>query len=134
METSAGAPLPEQFPSAPGEVFPAYHVFADIAEFPGRQVYPIHSTHPLEADGLALADAGGRRRLLVANLTRETQVLKIKTGTCSARVRYLDETTADEAMHRPDDFRRRAGEPQESVGGKIELKLLPCAVARVDIG
>lgn len=134
METDAGSPLPAAFPSEPGMVFPLYHVFADIAEFGARQVYPTHSTHPLDAEGLTLFDAQGRRRVLAANFTGEPQDLKIKTGTCAARVRYLDETNAEEAMRRPEEFRQRAGEPQESVSGKIELKLLPFAIARVDIG
>ena len=110
-----------------------YHIFADIAEFGGRQVYPTHSTDSLVADGLTLFDGSGRRRILVANFTGDTQDLKIKTGTCNARVRYLDETTAEQAMHRPEEFRRIAGATQESVSGKIELKLLPYAVARVDV-
>jgi hypothetical protein len=133
METEAGSPLPAMFPSEPGVVFPVYHVFADIAEFPGRQVYTVHSTHPLEADGLTLFDSAGRRRILAANLTRDVQDLKIKTGTCTAQVRYLDETTAEEAIRRPEEFRKREGEPTESVSGKIELKMLPYALARVDI-
>lgn len=133
METEAGSPLPAAFPSEPGVVFPMYHVFADIAEFGARQVYPTHSSHPLLAEGLTLFDAAGRRRVLVANLTRDPQELKIKTGTCTARVRYLDETNAEEAMRRPEEFRKRAGEVQPSVSGKIELKLLPFALARVDI-
>lgn len=134
METDAGSPWPEQFPSEPGAVFPLYHVFADIAEFGARQVHATHSTHPLLADGLALVDAAGRRRILAANLTSELQELKIKTGTCTARVRYLDETTGESTVRRPEEFRQLHGEPQESVSGKIELKMLPFAVARVDIG
>ena len=85
------------------------------------------------AEGLTLVNAAGRRRVLVANLTGEAQELKIKSGTCTARVRYLDETTAEEAVRRPEAFRQQAGTAQESVSGKIELKLLPFAVARVDI-
>ena len=134
METDAGSPLPAAFPSEPGVVFPMYHVFADIAEFGGRQVYPTHSTHPLLAEGLTLFDAQGRRRILAANLTGDPQELKIKTGTCTARVRYLDETTAEQAVRQPEEFRKSKGEEQASVSGKIELKLLPFAVARVDIG
>jgi hypothetical protein len=133
METEQGSPMPKFFPSHPGVVFPVYHVFADIAEFADRKVYATHSTHPLEADGLTMFDASGRKRILVANLTREPQELKIKTGTCTARVRYLDETTAEEAVRRPEEFRKQTGQPAESVSGKIELKMLPCAVARVDI-
>ena len=133
METDAGSPLPKEFPSEPGAVFPMYHVFADIAEFGAKQIYPTHATHPLVAEGLTLFDAGGRRRILVANLTGEPQDLKIKTGTCTARVRYLDETTAEQASRRPEEFRAHTGEQKESVSGKIELKLLPYAVARVDV-
>ncbi len=133
METDAGSPLAALFPSEPGVVFPMYHVFADLADFGAKQVYPTHSSHPLLAEGLTLFDAGGRRRILVANLTRDPQELKIKTGTCTARVRYLDETNAEDAVRRPEEYRRRAGETRQSVSGKIELKLLPFALARVDI-
>lgn len=133
METEAGSLLPSAFPSEPGMVFPLYHVFADIAEFGRCQVYPTHSTHPLLADGLTLRDAAGRRRVLVANFTRDEQALKIKSGSGTARVRYLDETTAAEAMNNPEVFRSLAGEVVEAVGGKVELKLLPYAIARVDL-
>ncbi len=133
METEAGAPLPDKFPAPPGAVFPMYHVLADLAEFPGRQVYPTHSTHPLLAEGLTLFDNTGRRRVLVANLTGDTQELKIKSGTCQAVVRYLDETNVEEAMRDPEAFRQQPGTSVQSVSGKVELKLLPFAVARVDI-
>jgi hypothetical protein len=133
METDAGSSLPKEFPSEPGAVFPMYHIFADIAEFEAKRVYPTHATHPLVAEGLTLFDASGRRRILAANLTGDPQDLKIKTGTCTARVRYLDETTAEQATRRPEEFRANTGGQQESVSGKIELKLLPYAVARVDV-
>ena len=68
----------------------------------------------------------------MANLTGETQELKIKTGTGRARVRVLDETNVETAMRSPETFRALTGVEQESVAGKIELKLLPCALARVD--
>jgi len=133
METEAGSSLPAAFPSEVGVVFPMYHVFADIAEFGGKQIYPTHSSHPLVAEGLTLFDANKRRRILVANLTGDVQDLKIKSGTCSARVRYLDETNIEQAVRRPEEFRQQPGTAQESVSGKIELKLLPYALARVDV-
>ena len=134
METEAGPPLPEKFPSAPGTVFPMFHVLADIAEFPGKQIYPTHSSHPLLVAGLTLFDTRGRRRILVANLTGEPQDVKIKTGTCQARVRQLDETSAEAAMRDPEAFRAQADAARASVAGKIELQLLPYAIARLDIG
>jgi hypothetical protein len=48
-------------------------------------------------------------------------------------VRYLDETTVEQAIRRPEEFRQETGDVKESVSGKIELKLLPYALARVDI-
>ena len=110
-----------------------YHVFADIAEWPIKQIYPTISDHPLQAEALTLFDNRGRRRILVANLLAKAQDIKIKTGTCKAQIRYLDETNAEEAMRNPESFRTHQGATQESVAGKIELKLLPYALARVDI-
>ena len=114
-----------------GAVFPMYHVFADLVGF-GR-LYPTHSSHPLVTEGLTLVDSKGRRRILIANFTAETQNVKIKTGTCQAQVRYLDETNVVSAMTRPDEFRRETGQRVESIASKIELKLLPFALARVDV-
>jgi hypothetical protein len=133
METEAGPPLPEKFPSLPGSVFPVYHLLADIAEFGGKQIYPTNSSHPLLLEGLTLFEGRGRRRILVANLAGETQEVKIKSGSCTAQVRYLDETNAEEAMRNPETFRQQPGVPTQSVAGKIELKLLPFALARIDI-
>jgi hypothetical protein len=133
METEAGSPLPSAFPSEPGVVFPVYHVLADIGEYPTTRLYPTNSSHPLIAEGLTLVNQAGQRRVLLANLTTEPQELKIKSGSGTARVRYLDETTAETAVRRPEEFRRMPGEVQEAVSGKVELKLLPCAVARVDL-
>lgn len=131
METEKGSPMPDQFQSLPGMVFPAYHVFADIAEF-GR-ICPTHSSHPLQVEGLTLLDDKNRRRILVANLLSEPQEVKIKSGTCQSRVRYLDETNAEQAMTDPETFRSKPGELIDSVSGKIELKLLPFALACVDV-
>ena len=90
----SASPLPALFPSEPGVVFPMYPVLADLADFGAKQVYPTHSSHPLLAEGLTLFDATGRRRVLVANLTRDPQDLKIKSGTCNARVRRRRSTVS----------------------------------------
>ena len=131
METEAGSPLPEKFRSIAGGVFPVYHVLADVSDF--DRLCPTHSTHPLQVEAVALLDAQNRRRILVANFLNEPQEVRIKTGTCRAQVRCLDETNAEEAMRNPEAFRAQPGVATESVSGKIELKLLPCALARVDI-
>ena len=131
MEGENGCALPELFPSIPGSVFPVYHLLADLADC--NRLYPTHSSHPLQLEAITLLDSKNRRRILVANLLGETQEIKIKTGTCQARVRYLDETTAMEAMQSPETFRSREGDLLESAAGKLSLNLLPCALARVDI-
>jgi hypothetical protein len=133
MEQEAGSSLPDRFPSLPGSVFPLYHVFADIAEFPTKQLYPTHSSHPLITEGLTLVDAAGRRRVLVANLTGQNQEIKIKSGSCQAVIRYLEESNAEQAMTAPEEFRQENGQPAEAAGGKLTLNMKPFALARVDI-
>jgi hypothetical protein len=77
-------------------------VFADLADF--NRVCVTHSTHPLQVEGLTLLDAQNRKRILVANLLPEVQEIKIKTGTCQARIRRLNANNAEEAMTRRNHF------------------------------
>jgi D-apionolactonase len=133
MEAETGPRMPEHFPSAHGMVFPLYHVFADIAEFGARQIYSSHCTHPLQSEAITLVNGQGKRRILVANLTGDAQDLKIKSGTATAQVRFLDETNFEQATRDPEAYRQGLGVRVEAVTAKIELKLLPFAVARVDL-
>ena len=114
-------------------VVPAYHVISDIIEFGATKVFVTHSTHPLLTDGLTLVNAHGARRVLLANYTDDSLEVKIKTGQVKARVRCLDETNCRLAMDNSVEFGHEASKPVESVSGKIELKLLPYAIARVDL-
>lgn len=131
MEVAGGSPLPGKFPSKAGAVFPMYLALAEMAGF--NRVLPTQSTHPLQVEALTLLDAQDRKRLLVANLLPEDQEIKIKTGTCEARVKHLNATNAEAAMLSPEKFRAEAGEAAMAVAGKIELHLAPYAVARVDL-
>lgn len=131
MELESGSPLPSQFFSIPGSVFPLYHVFAAIADF--NRVCPTHSTHPLQTEALTLLDAQNRKRILVANLLPEEQEIKIKSGTSNARVKYLDAKTAEAAMRERDKFINTPGDTLSSVSGKLELKLGAYSVAIVDL-
>jgi D-apionolactonase len=130
METEAGPAQPELFRSIPGGVFPMYHLFADLAGF--EKLYPTHSTHPLQVEGLTLVDGQNRRRVLAANLTGETQEIKIKSGSVRASIRYLDETNVEQAMTCPEEFRRSPGAVIEAAAGKLEIALRPFALARID--
>ncbi|HWN94220.1 MAG TPA: hypothetical protein VNT99_04245, partial [Methylomirabilota bacterium] len=131
METENGSSLPSKFFSIPGAVFPLYHVFAEMADF--NRVCPTHSTHPLQVEALTLLDAQNRKRILVANLLPEEQEIKIKTGTCEARLKRLTADTAEDAMRMPEKFSKEPGDPLKSVSGKLELKLAPYELARVDV-
>ncbi len=131
METENGSPLPAQFFSIPGTVFPIYHVLSEMAGF--NRVCPTHSTHPLQVEGLTLLNTHNRKRILVANLLPEEQEIKIKTGTCDASVKRLNASTAEEAARAPEKFRAEVGIPAKSVSGKIELLLAPYEFARVDV-
>ena len=131
METEAGSPVPDQFRSLPGGVFPLYHVLADVGEFAGGEVLHTWSSDALKVDGLALRQAG-RMRIIVANTSPAPQHVKVKGLSGRVRVRLLDETSAEQAMGAPEEFRARPGQVQKARSRALELDLLPYAVARID--
>ena len=94
METEAGTPLPEQFPSLPGAVFPLYHVLADVAEFVGGDMVELQSSDPLKVEALML-QRDGRQTLLLANLTPEPQSTTMTGLVQAARLRRLNGQNAD---------------------------------------
>lgn len=131
METEAGSPLPDRFPSLPGAVFPLYHVLADAGEFVLADVLRVRSERPLQVDALALR-RGGRTCVLVANMTAEPQVLRLRGAPGRVRARVLDETNAEEVTTAPERFRQQAGEEIEVQTSAMELPLRPYAIARLD--
>ncbi len=104
MESAAGSPLPECFPSQPGEVFPLFHVLADVAEFAGGESLSTTSDDPITA---LLLQWGERRRLLLANLGTAPQRVQLRGFPSCTRFRCLDEDTATLAATHPLEFRRR---------------------------
>ena len=106
LETAAGSPLPARFPSTPGSVFPVYHVLADVGGFSPRSVVPTRATGSAGVASLLLG-AGGRRRLLVANLSTTPRRVSIAGLGEPTRVRILDGTTLGDAMLRPEEHRGR---------------------------
>ncbi len=131
METEAGSPLPERFRSLPGAVFPLYHVFADVGDFAGAEVIPSLSTDRLAVDGLALR-SNGATRVLLANLSPDTQRVHVRGLGPRVAVRLLDEMNAEAAMRTPEVFRAASSAARNTSGGELELELLPYAVARID--
>jgi len=131
METGQGSQTPDAFRSLPGCVFPMYHVFADVGEFSGGLVVPAISSDPLVSDGLALIK-NGRTRVLLSNMTAEPQEVTVENLDENVRLRYLDETNAEEAMLAPETFRGREGELMRTRHGALQISLLPYSMARID--
>lgn len=128
LETEAGSPLPQQFPSLPGAVFPLYHVLADVAEFAGGEMIGMQSGDPLKVEALLL-EHGERRSLLLANLTPETQTATMEGFNQVSKLRRLRGQNADAAMCEPETFRRHF-DPTSLCSGKIELS--PFEIVRLD--
>jgi hypothetical protein len=134
METAAGSALPGQFPSQPGALFPVYHVLAAAGAFAGGAVLSVTTSSPLRVAALALR-RNDRACLLVANLTSAAQRVAVHAPLLggAARVRHLDETTAEAALHDPAAF-----PPGDALlaayEGRFIVDLKPYAVARLDAG
>jgi hypothetical protein len=133
METENGSPLPAKFRALPGSVFPLYHVLADVGEFAGGSVIPSTSSTPLKVEGLVLS-RHGHTRILLANLSPEPQSVRVTGANLgrSVRVRFLDETNAEQAMLSPEQFRAEMGEWAQTSQDELELRLRPFGIARID--
>jgi hypothetical protein len=131
METDAGSPQPEEFPSLPRSVFPLYHVLADVSEFSSASAIFSQSESPLAVEILALRQTA-RTRVLLANLSAQTHLVRLPWIETEARVRFLDETNALAAMTEPEQFRLQPAPRKRSSAGQLELELLPYALARID--
>ncbi len=131
METDGGSPMPDRFPSVPGQVFPVWHVFADLAEWRDGRSRQVALTDPLRVVGLAVATRAGTG-LLVANVTPVAQRVRV-TGLSgdSVAVRTLDDASATWALSDPFAFRASTGATVPVRDGDAWLALGPYAVARI---
>jgi hypothetical protein len=131
IETDEGSPRPDRFPSRPGQAFPMYHVFADVAEWKGAGVLPTHSSEPLVAEALAVRHKD-RVHVIVANLTAQPQRVTVGPFTTKqVQVRLLDSATAPGATTEPASF-RSSGTRRPVESSRVALSLAPYAVARLD--
>jgi hypothetical protein len=116
METEAGSPLGDLFPSIPGSVFPLYHILGDIAEFAGGEVLGCESAEPLAVEALVLRTRRATRAI-VCNLSHEPRLARLDGLSLSASTaRRLNESTAEAAMARPEEFRRSRGGAELALG------------------
>jgi hypothetical protein len=129
MYGETGARLPAAFPAQPGEVYPLYHVFADVAELPDAQVVGTRSSNPIAVEGLALRQ-GGRTRVLLANLTGEPQTVRLPAALDGGSLRRLDASNVAQASAAPEEF-RDAPAPERAAR---MLVLGAHALARIDVG
>jgi hypothetical protein len=131
IESEAGSPKPDRFPSTPGIVFPMYHVFADVGEWKEGTLVDAGANDPLTVTALAVRTHAATH-LLVANLTGNPQAVELgPLDADRARIRRLDEETAPAAMSEPESY-RRSFESRTIGDGALRLELLPYAVVRVD--
>jgi hypothetical protein len=128
METKAGSPLPQQFPSSPGAVFPLYHALADIAEFAGGEMIDVQSGDALKVEAMLL-ECGERQCLLLANLTPETQTATVDGIDQASKLRRLYGQSVEGAMCEPESFRRRFDLSSFSLEG---IELSPFEIVRLD--
>lgn len=128
IERDEGPAAPELFHSSAGNVYPVYHVFRAVAEFPGDMIVPVRSTDPRTVLALGLR-AADRVRLLVANVTPKTQRLRIDDeAAAGASLRTMDTTTVATATADPDGW-ISSSKPVDAAAG---VDLLPYATAVVD--
>lgn len=134
MEIEKGSALPALFPSRPSEVFPVFHVLADVGEFAGGEVVRTLSSDPLRAESLLLRK-GGRTRVLIANLSPQLQQVRIAGLALGKAIRsvQLDEHSVSGAMGDPERYRGQAGGLRElGADGVLTVSLLPYGIARID--
>ena len=108
-----------------------YHVFADVSEFAGGQVILTESSNTLKVEGIALRK-DGTTRVVVANLSPESQRITVQGLGSSVRVGHMNEVNLQEAMIHPTPFWADAGTTVKTEDGILELSLLPYAIARID--
>jgi D-apionolactonase len=137
MEQEDGSPLPSKFMSLPGGLFPLYYVLAAIGgsagAFAGGQVLATSSSDPWQVTGLALVK-GRARRVLLANLTAETQHVDVQGVDGQLQVRMMDETNAEALMHDPGALDLTARTVRVEAHECLALELRPFAVAWIDAG
>jgi hypothetical protein len=124
MESQQGTPLPERFPSQPGQLFPIFHALRELGGFSGGYVHTTTSADPMSVVGLAL-EKGDRRRLLVVNLTRVERTASVQGFGQRAALRRLESAQASPAA--------AGGEIRASDAEGLVVKLPPHGIAVLDI-
>ncbi|MCC6458629.1 MAG: hypothetical protein IT328_27010 [Caldilineaceae bacterium] len=72
METEQGSPLPDQFPSQPGMLFPIYDLFAALAPYAGGNVHSVTLSDPQHVAAISVA-RGNQQCTIIGNLRDSNQ-------------------------------------------------------------
>ncbi len=127
MERECGSALPDKFPSLPGDVFPIYHVLADLAGC--DCLAPTHVNSPSRLAALAAHNGEGRLCVLLGNLTPRTLRVRLITPAPAIMARVLAADPVDSAIREGDRFRASAGKRHAARDGIVEMQLMPHALA-----
>ena len=111
-------------------VYPLFHVFADVGEFRDGHVLASSTSHPLAVECLVLRK-DKRLRILIANMTSEAQPVKVQSVEGTFKGRVLDEATAEQAMSEPEQFRSHSPLTFETAGN-LTVTLDPYALLTLD--
>jgi hypothetical protein len=109
----------QAFPSKGDDVFPLYHVLADVCELRGSAILASTVDDPLSVASFAVLRGDGGTTLLLANLEARTKGVRLDPPLGSVTVRRLNEQTAPSPN-------------LESVARLAQIDLAPFETVRLD--
>ncbi len=124
MERRLGSPLPHLFPSLPGEVFPLYHVLADVSPFEGSDVLSGKSSNPLLIEGLAFRK-NRKVRVVISSFKSEPQRVCVVGLPSHVTCRHLNEENVLQAMQMPEHYRETVLSPIDETAKERVFDLMP---------
>ena len=130
LERESGSAMPSRFKSRPLEVFPLFHVLADLGELRGVPLVDTELEGPVSALAFGVDHLSS---ILMANLS--PAIVSVRVGPLSgrqARVRILDRRSLGTARRGARRF-RQSFRQVEALGGVARVELGPYAYARVDV-
>ena len=132
VERAGGNPMPDRFPSRPGEAFPLYHPIADALEMHDAAVRELIPSDPQQLGGFAAESEDGVV-VIVSNLTPGPLAVDV-TGLAAATVnsRMLDAGSVERATDDPIAWRRASGERIPVVDGAVRVELGAYGIVRFD--
>lgn len=124
IERESGNPLPDQFPSFPGMVFPVYWLFDFLAGAKGANLRQLECEQPLRVGGLVL-QKGAHGWLALCNYQAHDQSIRVQAipnGT--GWLRRLNQESMAAAAGDPVSFRSRT-KPVTIRNQSLQLELRP---------